>query len=106
MASIRAYLAAFLTFGLLSCAQQETCGSLSPAKAKAMALSEKAGKLSRSTPGYAANFKSDEVADVRTNVEGHAAKVAFKGNDGWFLVALVRDDCQVTWTMVPPRTTP
>ena len=71
-----------------------------------MAVREKAGKLSRSAAGYAANFQSDEVAHVQTNANGHAAKVTFLGKDGWTLVALIRDDCSVAWTEVPPRVTP
>ena len=106
MTTVRAYLAAFVAFALFSCGQQQTCGTLTPAKAEAVAVREKAGKLSKSTPGYAANFESDEAVDVRTNVEGYAAKVGFKGKDGWTLVALVGDDCAVAWTMVPPRPTP
>lgn len=106
MTTVRVYLAPFVAFVLLSCGQQQTCETLTSAKAEAMAVREKAGKLSKSTPGYAANFESDEVVDVRTNIEGHAAKVGFKGRDGWTLVALVGDDCAVAWTMVPPRPTP
>ena len=106
MITARSFLAAFVAFALISCGQQQTCGTLTPAKAEAMAVREKAGKLSRSPAGYAANFESDEVVDVRTNVEGHAAKVGFKGKDGWTLVALVREDCAVAWTEVPPRPTP
>ena len=106
MAMARAYLAAFAAVALSSCGQQQTCGTLTPATAEAMALREKPGKLSRSKPGYAANFTSDEVAGVQTNVEGHAAKVAFIGKDGWSLVALIGNDCKVAWTEVPPRTTP
>ena len=102
MTTVRAFSAAFVAFALISCGQQ-TCGTLTPAKAEAMAVREKAGKLSRSTAGYAANFKSNEVVDVRTNAEGYAARVAFKGKDGWTLVALVQDDCYVGWTELPPR---
>ena len=68
-----------------------------------MAVRKKAEKLSRSTAAYAANFESDEVVDVRTNAEGYAAKVAFKGKDDWTLVALVKDDCYVAWTEHAPR---
>jgi len=99
-------LAPFVAFVLFSCGQQPKCETLNSAKAEAIAVREKAGKLSKSTPGYAANFESDEVVDVRTNVEGNAAKVGFKGKDGWTLVALVGNDCAVAWTLVPPRPTP
>lgn len=71
-----------------------------------MAVREKAGKLSRSPAGFAANFESDKVVEVQTNGEGYAAKVAFIGKDGWSLVALVKDDCSVAWTEVPPSPTP
>ena len=71
-----------------------------------MAVREKAGKLSRSTAAYAANFESDEVAEVRTNAEGYVAAVAFTGKDGWTLIALVQDDCYVAFTELPPRLRP
>jgi hypothetical protein len=102
MTIARAFIVAFVAFALISCGQQK-CGTLTPAKAEAMAVREKAGMLSRSRAGYAANFESDEVVNVRTNAEGYAAKVAFKGRDGWTLVALVGDDCNVGWTELPPR---
>ena len=105
MTTVRAFLAAFVAFALISCGKQ-TCETLTPAKAEAVAVREKAGKLSRSAPGYAANFESDKVVDVRTNAEGHAAKVTFMGKDGWTLVALIKDDCSVAWTEIPPRPTP
>ena len=106
MTTLRAFLAAFVVFALTSCGGQKSCGTLSPAEAEAMAVREKAGKLAKSPAGYASNFESDKVADVRTNVEGYAAKVAFKGKDDWSLVAHVKDDCYVTWAMIPPRPTP
>jgi hypothetical protein len=105
MTTVRAFLVAFVAFALISCGQQ-TCGTLTPAKAEAMAVREKAGKLSRSTAAYAANFESDEVVDVRTNAEGYAATIAFMGKDGWTLVALVEDDCYVRWTELAPRLKP
>lgn len=106
MSTFRVYSASFVAFALLSCGQKQTCETLTPAGAEAMAVREKAGKLSKSTKGYAANFESDEAVDVRTNVEGHAAMVGFKGKDGWTLVALVGKDCAVAWTMLPPPPTP
>ena len=105
MTTVRAFLVAFVAFALISCGQQ-TCGTLTPAKAEAMAVREKAGKVSRSTAAYAANFESDEVVDVRTNAEGYAATIAFMGKDGWTLVALVEDDCYVRWTELAPRLKP
>jgi hypothetical protein len=106
MTTVRSFLAAIMAFAFTSCGSEQTCKALTPAKAQAMAVREKAGKLSSSPSGYAANFESDKVADVRTNVEGYAAKVAFVGKDGWTLVALVKDDCYVAWTEVAPRPTP
>ena len=105
MTTVRAFLAAFVAFAFTSCGQ-ETCVTLTPAKAEVIAVREKAGKLSRSPAAYATNFESDEVVDVRTNVEGHAAKITFMGKDGWTLVALVRGDCNVAWTELPPRPAP
>jgi hypothetical protein len=106
MTTVRAFLVAIMAFAFTTCGGQKTCGTLTHTKAEAMAVREKAGKLSRSPAGYAANFESNEVADVRTNVEGYAAKVAFKGKDDWTLVALVKDNCNVTWTEIAPRPTP
>jgi hypothetical protein len=106
MTMVRAFSTAFVAFAFTSCGSQLTCRTLSPANAESVAVREKAGKLSRSAPGYAANFESDKVIDVRTNAVGHAAKVAFMGKDGWTLVALIKDDCSVAWTETPPRPTP
>lgn len=106
MTTVRTFSAAFVAFAFTSCGSQQTCRTLTPAKAEAVAVREKAGKLSRSAPGYAANFESDKIVDVRTHAEGHAAKVAFMGKDGWTLVALIKDDCSVAWTEIPPRLTP
>lgn len=105
MTTVRASSAAFVALALISCGQH-TCETLTPAKAEAMAVREKAERLSRTPAGDAANFESDKVADVQTNAEGHAAKVAFRGKDGWTLVALIKDDCSVSWTELPPRPTP
>ena len=105
MTTVSAFLVAFVAFALISCGQQ-TCATLTPAKAEAMAVRKKAGELSRSTAAYAANFESDEVVEVRTNAEGYVATVAFKGKDGWTLIALVKDDCYVAWTERPPRLRP
>ena len=95
----------FAALALTACSQP-TCTSLTPARAEAMAVHEKAGKLSKSTPAYAANFKSDKVIEVRTDAEGYAATIAFMGKDGWTLVALVKNDCSVGWSELPPHLAP
>ena len=74
------------------------CARISRHDAVVMAKRAKAGMLSRSTATYAANFGSDEVTQVLLDDGGYSAKVAFRGRDGWSLIALIGTDCYLGWT--------
>ena len=63
-----------------------------------MAKRGKAGMLSRSTAADATNFASDRVTQVLLDDGGYPAKVAFRGRDGWSLIALIDTDCDIGWT--------
>ena len=62
-----------------------------------MAVTEKRSMLNRSTDEFRRNFAS-EVAKVREDTNGYAAKIEFAGEDRRSLVALIDDDCYIGWT--------
>jgi hypothetical protein len=88
---------------LAACGDPNACAGISRHDAVVMAKRAKADMLSRSIATYAANFGSDEATQVLLDDGGYAAKVAFKGRDGWSLIALIDTDCYLGWTKRGPN---
>jgi hypothetical protein len=80
-----------------ACSPSTACKDLSSAQSVALAVEQKRGMLSRSTTAYRDNFSSD-AARLADDSTGWVAKVYFNGKDGRTLVAMVDEDCYVSWS--------
>lgn len=79
------------------CSPSTACKDLSPAQSVALAVEQKKGMLSRSTKEYRENFSSD-AAWLADDSTGWVAKVNFKGNNGVTLIAMIDEDCYISWS--------
>ena len=82
---------------LSACSPDSACKDLAPAQSVALAVEQKKEMLGRSTKVYRNNFMSG-AARLADNSTGWAAKVYFNGNDGRMLVAMIDEDCYVSWS--------
>jgi hypothetical protein len=88
------------TISLHACGIGDQCKGISTNDAITAARDYKRGMLQRSTREEQENYASDEVTAVRlrSQTNGYAANVEFKGRDGETLIALIEDDCYIGWT--------
>jgi hypothetical protein len=83
----------------VSCAQatpSNDCEGMSRSKAIELARADKRRMLSRSLPSEQKIYAGDIMAPAEGH--GYAGVIGFRGTDGTTLVALIDDDCYVSWS--------
>jgi hypothetical protein len=91
---------------LHGCAQpppSNECSAITAEEAVSMADAAKRHMLSRSRPSDQQNFATSSAwVDALNDGRGFGAQVAYRGQDGTTMVALIHEDCYVGWTKREP----
>lgn len=87
------------------CAQplSNECAAITHQQAVGIADAAKQGMLSRSLSSVERNFTASPAhVEALNDGRGYGAQVAYRGNDGQTLIALIHEDCYVGWTQRGP----